>query len=185
MSGWGELMATEQHIPVPGGAKLCLLRGHARAQPLPRLLLRRMRIPRCGASSSAGSGRGEPAGGAPGATIPDQKTTRVPASIRRRERTPGSRRKCGVYWERPRQKARALLPRCVVVVFAHSDINNDRNHAQVPNQLIEHPVTQADLPPPFLERPQGVREDRRGHCWVGSAFAKALLARSGCSGHSF
>lgn len=48
----------------------------------------------------------------------DQKTTRVPAPIRRRERTPGSRRKRGVYWERPRQKkARARLPRCVVVVF--------------------------------------------------------------------
>lgn len=35
MSVWGELMATEQHIPVPGGAELCLLRGPARAQPLP------------------------------------------------------------------------------------------------------------------------------------------------------
>lgn len=117
MSVWGELMATEQHIPVPGGAELCLLRGPARAQPLPRLLLRRARIPRCGASSSAGSGRGEPAGGEPGATIPASKNHTRPGSDKEARAEPGSRRKRGVYWESPRQKARARLPRCVVVVF--------------------------------------------------------------------
>lgn len=72
MSSWPRSSTSQ----CPAGAKLCLLRdlpGH-------RLPLQRMRIPRCGASSSAGSGRGEPAGGAPAATIPGSKNHTRPGS---------------------------------------------------------------------------------------------------------
>lgn len=93
MSGWGELMATGAAHPNACGSQALPAAGPARAQPLPRLLLGRMRIPRCPSSSS----REEPAGGVPGATIPHQKTTRVPAPVRRRERAPGSRRKRGAF----------------------------------------------------------------------------------------